>query len=164
MLWYLKAFAVHHVSVAQVGPLIFTIELWKLIISESTEGTVKPMSGCEVVYYGVTGVKTGIVSGPSDSPLRQLFAFPLVCAHSLIPSGNQSVSLRVNSGGLDDDDHREKSISCETVCGASGCNCRVGPLARLEETDHLLVLAGNAPVGCLCGMFSVSEIKICGNV
>src|SRR4051794_37401382 len=72
-----------------------------LSVAESIEGTVKPMSNCEVVYYGVTSSPVGHIVGPPDSPLLRLSTFPLVCAHTFLPSSNQSVSITFDRAGHD---------------------------------------------------------------
>jgi len=127
-------------------------------ILESIEGTVKPMSSCEVVYYGVTSPPTGSITGPPDSPLLRLSTFPLVCAYSFLPGPNQTISLTLTRGG-----HETSSVAvpgskvyCRSFCGPSGCQCE-SKYTRMEEIDHLLIVAGTTPVSCLCGYFPVSN-------
>jgi len=126
--------------------------------AESVEGTVKPMSSCEVVYYGVTSPSTGSVSGPPDSPLLRLSTFPLVCAYSFLPGPNQSISLTLTRAG-----HETSSIAlpgsrtyCRSFCGPSGCQCEA-KYTPLHAIDHLLILSQSTAISCLCGYFPVSK-------
>jgi hypothetical protein len=120
------------------------------------------MSSCEVVYYGVTSSSTGSVLGPPDSPLLRLSTFPLVCAYSFLPGGNQTVSLTLTRGG-----HETASVAlpgsksyCRSFCGSSGCQCD-SKYAALKDIDHLLILAGSTtPISCLCGYFPVSNFTL----
>ena len=126
------------------------------IFPESVEGTVKPVSSCEVVYYGVTSVPAGSVVGPPDSPLLRLSTFPLVCAYSFIPGPNQSVYLTLHQAGHDTIIVAlPNSLKyCRTICGSSGCRCEAKH-TPLDQIDHLLLVAGSTPIGCLCGYFRV---------
>jgi hypothetical protein len=47
---------------------------------------------------------------------------------------------------------------CRTICGSSGCRCEAKQ-TPLDQLDHLLIVAGTTPIGCLCGYFRVRIIS-----
>ena len=121
---------------------------------------MKPMSNCEVVYYGVTSAPVGHIVGPPDSPLLRLSTFPLVCAHTFLPSSNQSISITFDRAG-----HDSANVAlpgsrkyCRSFCGQSGCRCE-SKYTPLDEIDHLSLVTGTTPIACLCGFFPVSILS-----
>lgn len=43
---------------------------------------------------------------------------------------------------------------CRSICGNSGCRCEA-KYTPMDQIDHLLLIAGSNPIGCLCGYFPV---------
>lgn len=119
------------------------------------------MTSCEVIFYGVTSPPTGAILGPPDSPLLRLSTFPLVCAYTFLPGGNQTISITLNRAGQETSAASipGSKVYCRSYCGTSGCSCD-SKYAALKDIDHLLILAGSTPISCLCGYFPVSNFTL----
>ncbi|XP_043281028.1 uncharacterized protein [Venturia canescens] len=112
---------------------------------ERHDGTQQPASVCDVEYYGLSSPSQGWVIHPE----HRLFARqgPAKCKQHFIPAANQSVIVTIENST-----RREFNVSCNTLCGDSGCRCV--STKSLEDENHLqLVSEGGHVVTCLCGNY-----------
>nr|XP_045614075.1 uncharacterized protein LOC123767937 [Procambarus clarkii] len=110
------------------------------------EGTKKPTSVCDVMFYGAASPRHGYVTHPSTTLLWNVEG-QLNCSYLFVPTASQSLSLTV----------REVSLSateghCSTQCGEEGCQCHPTTVP-LQHVDHLLFVHTQTHkiISCHCG-------------
>ncbi|KAK0169158.1 hypothetical protein PV327_002903 [Microctonus hyperodae] len=110
---------------------------------EREGGTLRPTSGCDVEYYGLTSLKQGELVNPISNPFH--VENYIKCKQHFIPAANQSIILTVKA-----QTNRSSEKFCKTLCGDSGCRC-VSQLP-LNNIDHVkLASESNHVIICLCG-------------
>ncbi|CAA9993261.1 unnamed protein product [Nesidiocoris tenuis] len=64
--------------------------------SERVEGTLQPESICDTKFFGESSSKLGIIRNPSNQhTLWNSQSSPVLCTQTFVPTGNQSITLKV---------------------------------------------------------------------
>ncbi|XP_071513817.1 uncharacterized protein [Panulirus ornatus] len=110
------------------------------------EGTKKPTSVCDVMFYGASSPGQGLVHNPTTTLLWNVEG-SLNCSYLFVPTSTQSLSLTVQEGSK-----TATEAHCSSQCGEEGCQCRPS-MVPLQHVDHLLFLhtPTHRVIACLCG-------------
>ncbi|BES90735.1 Hypothetical protein NTJ_03543 [Nesidiocoris tenuis] len=129
---------------------------------ERVEGTLQPESICDTKFFGESSSKLGIIRNPSNQhTLWNSQSSPVLCTQTFVPTGNQSITLKVvslNRLHLD-------SGRCQTACGDGGCTCMARDDAQtmdaLMGVNHIKLISGSGKIlSCLCGDFQVEWLPV----
>ncbi|CAA9993265.1 unnamed protein product [Nesidiocoris tenuis] len=65
-------------------------------VCERVEGTLQPESICDTKFFGESSSKLGIIRNPSNQhTLWNSQSSPVLCTQTFVPTGNQSITLKV---------------------------------------------------------------------
>nr|XP_053629085.1 uncharacterized protein LOC128686269 [Cherax quadricarinatus] len=110
------------------------------------EGTKKPTSVCDVMFYGASSPDQGFVRHPSATLLWNVEG-SLNCSYLFVPTATQSLSLTVQEAS-----QSATEGHCSTRCGEEGCQCHPS-MVPLQHVDHLLFIhtKTHRVISCHCG-------------
>lgn len=142
-------------------------------VSEQIDGTLRPLTLCDVDYYGLSSASTGQVKNPGTQDLYFNIERPLHCVQRFIPAANQSITLTVSSRRASGsffifsktntenyfqiNSYKISHVDphCHTQCGDGGCFCVLNS-RELAQVDHLMLQTESGQtLSCLCGEFQV---------
>ncbi|KAK6642510.1 hypothetical protein RUM43_004012 [Polyplax serrata] len=126
-----------------------------LFHDEQIDGTLRPLTLCDVDYYGLSSASTGQVKNPGTQDLYFNIERPLHCVQRFIPAANQSITLTINSYKISHVDPH-----CHTQCGDGGCFCVLNS-RELAQVDHLMLQTESGQtLSCLCGEFQEDWLPV----
>ncbi|EEB15737.1 hypothetical protein Phum_PHUM383910 [Pediculus humanus corporis] len=127
-----------------------------LFHDEQVDGTLRPLTLCDVDYYGLSSSTSGQVNNPGSQDLYFNIERPLRCVDRFVPAANQSITLTISRYKIS---HLDPY--CHTQCGDGGCFCVVLNSRDLSQVDHLMLQTDSGQIlSCLCGEFQEDWLPV----